>query len=324
MQTLKYIGSKHTLGGTLRDKLVEVFGDLSDTPLVDAFFGSGAFTIATHNLFADLWLNDLELYSYLIAHALFHEPADFSGVTAGDPAYFTRTYCAERLFFTEENGRYADAFRAWARTLEDGPARRSAMGCLLSAMDRRANTTAVYGAFLKKRTASSMLPVAAKSLFIGHAVGSVHITLRDATAACLAAPAGALLYMDPPYTKRPYANNYFVLNVMGNPDEEPEVKGVTGIPVSGWNRSMWNRKEGALFELGRILRGTAATKVAMSYSTDGLMARAEVVECFDRCGWTCSVHEIEQRRFKSHSTGKQNETQLVELLFTGEKRAAVG
>ena len=68
-----------------------------------------------------------------------------------------------------------------------------------------------------------------------------------------------------------------LLNVLGNPDEDPEVKGVTGIPVSGWNRSAWNHKEGALAELGTILKGTQATRAALSYSTDGLMSRDEVL-----------------------------------------------
>lgn len=104
----------------------------------------------------------------------------------------------------------------------------------------------------------------------------MHITHGDATAACLAAPAGALLYMDPPVHEAPVCKQ-LLLNVLGNPDEDPEVKGVTGIPVSGWNRSAWNHKEGALAELGTILKGTQATRAALSYSTDGLMSRDEVL-----------------------------------------------
>ncbi len=319
MRTLSYIGSKRSLGGALRAKLAEVFGDLSSTALVDAFFGSGAFTLATHDLFADLHLNDLELYSSLIAHALFVQPADFSAVEAGGPGYVARTYCSERMFFTEENGCFADAFRAWARTIDDTPGRRAALGCFLSAMDACANTTSVYGAFLKKRKASSLRGVTVRPLFTEHRGGAVHITRGDATAACLAAPPGSLLYLDPPYTSRPYANNYFVLNVLGNPDEDPEVKGVTGIPVAGWNRSVWNNRDGALAALGAILKGTPATRAALSYSTDGLMTRSQVEACFRESGWTCEVHEMDYRRFKSDSGRAQKDTQLTELLFTGKK-----
>jgi hypothetical protein len=97
MRTLSFIGSKHTLGPALRDALQARWPDLAGTPLVDAFFGSGAFTQAVHDLFGDLYLNDLEYFSYVIAHGLFVEPLDFSSVRpAAEDGYVTKTYCIER------------------------------------------------------------------------------------------------------------------------------------------------------------------------------------------------------------------------------------
>lgn len=318
VRTLSFIGSKHTLGPALRDALLDRFGErvLRDAPLVDAFFGSGAFTQATHDLFGDLYLNDLEEFSAAVAHALFVPPLDFSGVrAAAEDGYVTRTFCRERGFFSPENGRYADGFRAWARAQPPGPARAAAAGALLCAMDARANTAAVYGSYLKKMLPKALAPVACRSMYVGHAGGEVRVTRGDAVAACLAAPPGALLYLDPPYVKRSYAANYHVLNILAAVDEEPEVRGTSGLPAAGYNKSAWCAAATALAELGKILAGTRATRVAMSYSTDGLMAVADVMNCFAQNGWDVQRHMMRQRRFRSHLEGDQDESELHEVLF---------
>jgi adenine-specific DNA-methyltransferase len=324
MRTLSFIGSKLTLGPMLRDALVTHFAgvDLSTVPFVDAFFGSGAFTLAVHDLFGDLYLNDLEVFSYALAHALFTQPLDFSAARAADDddGYVTRTYCVERGFFTPENGRIVDGFREWARAQPPGPARWSAIGCLLSALDARANTASVYGAFIKKALPKSLPPVDVRPLYVGHPGGRVTVTRGDAVAACLAAPPGAFLYLDPPYVKRSYAANYFVLNVVAVVEEEPEVTGVTGIPVAGYNRSAWNKADTSLAELQKILAGTRATRVAMSYSTDGLMSPAAITACFNASGWDVTCKTVQQRRFKSHDEGVRDTSTLKEIVFLGNKR----
>jgi hypothetical protein len=340
MRTLNLIGSKRTIGPMLREALVEHFGPLGGVTLVDAFFGSGGFTLAVHDLFGDLRLNDLELFSYAVAHALFVQPLDMSGV--GPPiegGYVERTYSGERGFFSADNARAADAFRAWARVQPPGPARWSSVGAFLSAMDRRANTASVYGAYLKRPMPKSLVPVELTPLYVGHAGGTVTITRGDAVDASMAAPPDSLLYLvrparsarpscayrraqDPPYVQRSYAANYFVLNVLADVDAEPEVRGKTGIPAAGYNKSAWNNAGRALDELRKILKGTPATRVALSYSTDGLMATGDIVAAFEAGGWDVSVNSVQQRRFKSHVVGEQNEDELSELLFLATRGAA--
>ena len=77
---LNYIGSKWTIGPTLRGIISKEYTDLSEITLVDAFCGGCSFTLRTKDLFKNLVLNDLELYSNLVAHSLFHEPQDWSSV----------------------------------------------------------------------------------------------------------------------------------------------------------------------------------------------------------------------------------------------------
>jgi hypothetical protein len=54
--------------------------------------------------------------------------------------------------------------------------------------------------------------------------------------------------------------------------------------------------------------------VALSYSTDGLMATGDIVAAFEASGWDVSVNSVQQRRFKSHVVGEQNEAELSELF----------
>ena len=143
--------------------------------------------------------------------------------------------------------------------------------------------------------------------------------LGDATKAALEASEDTLVYLDPPYTSRPYGSNFFPLNVIADVDHDPEVKGVTGIPVSGWNRSRWNNPAGALSELTKILNGTKAKRLVLSYSTDGLMKTDDIIKAFNENGWAVKLKKIEQKRFKSHDEGIQDESELTELLFLGRK-----
>jgi adenine-specific DNA-methyltransferase len=125
--------------------------------------------------------------------------------------------------------------------------------------------------------------------------------------------------MDPPYTNRGYGNNYFTLNSIANINEDPEVRGVTGIPVTGYNQSLWNNQQTAYEELEKILKGTKATKLVLSYSTDGLMKPERILEIFKEAGWDVTMKAIDQKRFKSHDLGEQNESKLKELLFLAKK-----
>lgn len=318
---LCYIGSKLKLSKTLGQLLLRKWPDLGSLTLVDAFAGSGSFASRVGILFRDIVVNDLELYSKLVMCALFAPPErlpDFSSVVPGDSGYITRSYCAERMYFTPANGCLIDAARSWILTMQDAAQKNYALGCLLMAADKVSNTSSQYGAFLKQYK-----PVARKSMEMVHPprhpmAGKVVITHGDATAACLAASEDSLVYLDPPYTSRPYANNYFPLNVIATIDSEPDLVGVTGIPVTGWNRSTWNKAGTAEHELIKILRGTKAKHIAMSYNTDGLLSEHRVLQAFTGNGWDCQVDRIDYKRFKAQNN-VANQTELCELLFMATK-----
>jgi len=327
MAALQYVGSKFTLAPSIRPLLEAKWSDLKEWTLVDAFFGAGGFTLVCGSLFKDAVLNDLELYAVQLAHALFVEPIQLPERLEPVSGYITQSYSsagpARRLFFTPQNARYIDAYREWLRCQPDTPARTSAIGQLLSSLDRRANHASTYQAFLKAEKPTSRVPVVIRPLFRGTddpLVGKVTITQGCALDAAADAPEQSVLYLDPPYTSLPYSRMYFVLNVIGELNDDPVLKGVTGRPPL-MNRSAWNSKHGALDELKQLLAGTRARRVVMSYSTDGIMPEADITAALTGAGFGVEVHRLPKTRYRTirPDAVNINTTVLEELVFMAER-----
>jgi adenine-specific DNA-methyltransferase len=279
------------------------------------------------SLFKDAVLNDLELYSVQLAHALFVEPIQLPERLEPVSGYITRSYSPDgpdgRYFFTPSNARFIDAYREWLRLQPDTAARTSAIGQFLSSLDRRANHASTYQAFLKRAHSRSSAPITIRPLFRGTddpLVGKVTITQGCALDAAADAPDQSVLYLDPPYTSLPYSRMYFVLNVVGELNEDPVLKGVTGRPPL-MNKSAWNSKHGALDELKQLLASTRARRVVMSYSTDGIMQEEDIATAFTDAGFGVEVHRLPKTRYRTIRTDAVNinTTVLEELVFMAER-----
>ena len=152
--------------------------------------------------------------------------------------------------------------------------------------------------------------------------GRVSVTQGGALEAAAGAPERSLVYLDPPYTSLPYSRMYFVLNVIAELNKDPPLKGVSGRPPH-MNKSAWNNKLTALAELKEMLRRTQARRVVMSYSTDGIMAEADVAEAFESAGFELRVHRLPKGRYATirPDAVDVNRTVLEELVFMGERAA---
>lgn len=320
--SLYYIGSKHSLSETLRARMLEEWSDLSEWVLVDAFAGSGSFTRHVGDLFKSVVVNDLESYSRCVLTALFAPPTDLPVLndivpTAG---YITEEYCVKRKFFTPENGMIIDGVRQSILKLPNGQTRDYAMGCLLMAADRVANTTSMYGAFLK-----NIKTAAQKTMLLRHPprhamADKVEVCQEDARVVCARASEQSLLAIDPPYTRRPYAANYIPLNVIADVENEPVLEKMAGIPVStSWNRSVWNNYKKARIELEFLLANTKAKRAIMNYNTDGLLSENEILIIFQNAGWRCVVEHYPYVRYCAKGTAGGNEKKLFELFFIANK-----
>jgi len=321
-RTLCYIGSKRKLGPALRDLIVQRWPDTGEYTLADAFFGCGAFTLAVGSAFKAVITNDQMLFSDLIAHAISTPPLEHPADLAPLSGYVTEVYSPEgaagRKYFSPENAHAIDSVRCWLQGQPESPARRSAAGRLLCSLDRVANTTAVYGAYLKaySRRARTALPVV--DVFDASLEGKVSVRREDAVDFCLGVPEACVLYLDPPYTKASYGGNYFVLNVIGDLNADAQLKGVTGRPAP-MPASAWCNAAGARRELLRITKDTPARRIVMSYSTDGVMSHADVLKTFRSTGWSVDVHRIGSKRYSSHAADDEARKDLFELVFLAER-----
>lgn len=320
--SLYYIGSKHSLSETLRARMLEEWSDLSDWVLVDAFAGSGSFTRHVGDLFKSAVVNDLESYSRCVLTALFAPPAELPVLNdiVPEAGYITDEYCVKRKFFTPENGMIIDGARKNILKMPAGKSRDYMMGCLLMAADRVANTTSMYGAFLK-----NIKTAAQKTMILRHPprhvmADKIDVCQGDAREVCARATEQTLLAIDPPYTRRPYAANYIPLNVIADVENEPVLEKMAGIPVSAsWNRSVWNNHKKARTELEYLLTNTRATRAIMNYNTDGLLTEEEIRTVFKNAGWKCTVERYPYVRYCAKGTVGGNEKKLFELFFIANK-----
>ena len=128
MNTLNYIGCKHTLFNTLISVFKQNIPDMKNLTFLDLFAGTGTvgFNIQEYTKTCDA--NDLELYSYIINFALLkcnyseelselikkcNELVMKEGLIYNN---FSPTETCERMFFTNDNAKKADSIREFIET----------------------------------------------------------------------------------------------------------------------------------------------------------------------------------------------------------------
>lgn len=124
---------------------------------------------------------------------------------------------------------------------------------------------------------------------------------------------GDILYVDPPYNGRQYLPNYHVLETAAKYDF-PEVRGITGQRPYENKKSDFCLKRKVLDAFSNLMSNAQYEHIILSYSTDGLMAIADIESIMKEYGIpeTFKIYEISYRRYKSRT--QQKKDQLKELL----------
>ena len=127
-----------------------------------------------------------------------------------------------------------------------------------------------------------------------------------------------ILYLDPPYNARQYAPNYHVLETIALEDFK-NLKGVTGLRNYEDQKSDFCNKNKVKQSLNEILSKTKSKYVILSYSSDGIMSKNDILDIFKSSLQSDSIvlEEIPYRKFKrTKSDSKDN---LYEYLIFGKK-----
>ena len=316
-QTVNYIGSKYSLLDFLERGILERMDPTGKT-MLDVFAGTGIVGWHFKQKGFRVLANDIQYYAYCLNRALVqvNRPPTFPGLAgdlgfrrsgaveavlgtlndlAGIDGFVYRTYCPggtrgshhRRQYFTDDNGRRCDAIRKRIKDWREESKLTEdeyfyLLASLIEAVDRVANTASVYGAFLKHIKKSALrslrlepLPVARSRL----AHRAYNCDGRD----LVGRVKHDVLYMDPPYNHRQYCANYHVLETIARYDR-PEIRGVTGLRPNEDQKSDFCNRRRALQALGDMVRETRARYVFLSYNSEGLMERDDILSTMGEHG----------------------------------------
>lgn len=288
--SVRYIGSKNRLVG----QIVEILGKPSiGERFVDGFCGTGAVAAGASAFGWPVHVNDQLLSAVCIACARIasEEQAPFWALGDHTQAVALLNACApvegfiwreyspaslrftavERKYFTENNAMRIDAMRAqisaWnVAGLVSELEERILIADLLEATNRIANISGTYGCYLstmsdQSREVISVRPrrLSSRTVRLGSSVGD---------AAHLSTTPADVYYLDPPYTKRQYAAYYHILETIAYGDA-PMVTGKTGLRPWRDKASDFCHKRRALATFEKLLSGIIASRILISYSSEG-------------------------------------------------------
>jgi adenine-specific DNA-methyltransferase len=349
MISLGYIGSKKSLieriQKILSEHLEKKKHKLSESVFFDGFAGTGIVGYSFKSQCKKIIANDLEYYSFIINKALLcvsyskklQEKIDYlnsdleinKSSTENLVLRTYSTYGAEkRMFFTTENALKCDAVRQKIDQMYEDKQITLDEKCfliasLLVSIDRCANTSAVYGAYLKEFKKSAM-----KSLFVRpihtDCLSELSESNSSETESCevynqdintLSSTIQAdIVYLDPPYNGRQYSGNYSPLNFIARYDRSLEVKGKTGL-LKDKNISTFCLKSKVKDEFKKLIHSLdPRTKyIILSYNDEGLLTIDELKTILMTRG-DVHLYKIEYKKFKSNMRISESKN-VYELLW---------
>ena len=314
MNTLNYIGSKKTLCPTIVDIISREIGDtLRTKSFVDMFAGTGSIGFRFQDIVNVCIANDLEYYSFVINNALLkcnyssklkHLIDDCQMLEGIDGLVFqnysTNDEC-ERMFFSNENARKCDSIRQHIEQLKldsiiTVEEYYFMLASLLVAVDKVANTSCVYGAYLKQFKASALKQLVLVPIHSRIDLDTEKNSVYNMRAEELCVSAD-IAYIDPPYNQRQYSANYCPLNYIAKYDVSINLTGKTGL-IENYNKSDFCSKVRVKGAFTHLLDNTKCRYIFISYNNEGLVKYEELVELFSTYG-ALKLYKIPYKKFKA-------------------------
>ncbi len=304
IQNRKYLGSKNRLLAFLESAILGRCG----RPIgrfVDAFSGTGVVADRFRDHAATVVANDL-LYSNYVTNRAFLAvaPGDYDADRvsrllaemnrlAPADGYVTASYGG--LYFTGENARLIDSRReAIAAEPLAETERFLLLASLLYAADKVANTAGQYDAFLKSlgessydetgrhRVDGSVYGRLRMRMPLLRACGRCEVHNRDALELVSGTDAD-VLYLDPPYNTRQYADLYHVLENIAL-WRKPPLRGKTRKFDRAHLRSRFSARATCRPALRELILRARARHIFLSYNSEGLIPREEIVAMLEARG----------------------------------------
>ena len=317
----------------------------------DLFAGTGVVSAKFKELGYNIISNDIQYYSYVLSKAALLNISDLKFeklieekiISSENPTeeiftylnnlkevegFVFNNYCLTgtkekefpRQYFSDDNGKKCDAIRKiieeWhIKSLITESEYFYLLAALIDSIDRYANTASVYGAFLKKLKKSALgkfhiTPYSKYNSDQNDKIRTYMVYNRDANN-LIREIEGDILYLDPPYNRRQYCDNYHVLETIAKYDN-PILKGVTGLRIDSSKSKYCSTR--LVKEIFRDLIENANFKyIFLSYNDEGLLSLEDIREIFSEFGTYLSF-EKKYKRYKADSKRNNKKTETTEYI----------
>jgi adenine-specific DNA-methyltransferase len=351
---LTCIGNKRKIVNNINDIIVEVSKLLSKEKLniVDGFSGSCVISRKLTYISNNIYTNDLELYSYLMAKCYLLTPTikqqqqikehiDIMNNIAknGDfiEGIISKYYAPkdtnnikenERCFYTRENALIIDTLRKYITDNVDEAIRVYCLVPLLNKASINTNTSGVFKGFYKKNNIGCFggnkecaLSRILKPITLDMPVWNI---CNDFKAFCSNKDINILvnelpndidiMYLDPPYNQHPYGSNYFMLNIIAKNEEPLEISCISGIPKN-WNKSNYNKHISAVISMKNLITsGLIKSKyLLISYNNEGIINENDWKEILEP--YNIKRYEIKYDTFKGSRNLKERSNKVLEIMY---------
>jgi adenine-specific DNA-methyltransferase len=338
MNTLNYIGCKHTLFNTLFSVCKENIVDMKNKTFMDLFAGTGVVGFNMLDNFSSCNANDLESYSYVINYALLKcnytenikkliENCNKLDVIEG-LIYnnFSPTSTCERMFFTNNNAKKSDAIRQYIQNqFELNKITEKEFNFLLASLlvsiDKVANTSCVYGAYLKEFKKTALKDIVLQPIHTKRDLNeennvynklAEHFAESDSTYF-------DVIYMDPPYNQRQYSANYSPLNYIVHYNKDIVLKGKTAL-IDNYNKSNFCKKTEVKKAFTELINGVNCNYLIISYNNEGLLSIEDFQKILIKKGLV-KLYKIKYNKFKAQqSVDKKFVEEYLWVVDTTKKR----
>ena len=331
---MNYIGSKYKLSDFISSSVKSIVGDdLSDKIFCDLFAGTGVVGRNFKKEVKKVISNDMEFYSYVLNKNYIenHEFLDNEiyikelNETNGEEGFIFNEYSengkADRLYFSEHNGKKIDAIRTKIEFWKTEKKISSALyyfllASLLESADKVANTASVYGAFLKK-----IKKTAQKELILEPAIFEInshsHEVYNEDSNLLIKKIEGDILYLDPPYNAREYGANYHLLNTIAKYDSFTP-KGKTGL--RDYSKSAFCKKKEVEKSFDDLIKNANFKYIFLSYNNEGIMSSETIKKILSNYG-KYDLLTTEYQRFRADKKENRNHkaSSTTEYLHILEK-----
>ena len=349
---LTCIGNKRKLVNNIHDIVLEIATKLEKTRLniVDGFAGSSVVSRKLSYLADNLYTNDLELYSYLMAKCYLDTPTeiqklgikehiDIMNVLAAHGPYVEGIICkhyapkdtkniqlGERCFYTRENALILDTLRKYIAENVEEALQTYCLVPLLNKASIHTNTAGVFKGFYKNGDVgcfggkgefalSRILKPIALDLPIWNSGFKAHCSNKDINILVNELPPNIdIMYLDPPYNQHPYGSNYFMLNVLAKNEEPTELSVVSGIPTN-WNKSNYNKHSLAVESMKSLMAAglTKSKYLLISYNNEGIITDADWKILFS--SYNVKKYEIAYDTYKGSRNLKERSDKVIEIMY---------